>query len=511
LQPEVGCRGGESLRRLTLIAIDIFFVALATIIAVMLRGYFDTVSDSLTNLMPYTFISVGCASAVFIVAGVDRTPWRYSSVADHMQVIVLTVLAMLLALVLTFALNRLAPVARSLPVLQGGLIVSFLITARCTARFWHTRRIHINGNDRINELPRETVLVVGVNTVAEMYLLSAKEFGSQRVQVAGILAEEPSMRGRTVQQKAVLGTVEELPGILQSLEIHGVAVDRIVVATAADRLEPRSLACLFEVEKSSNIIVQFLSERLGFDGSQRPSVPAEQKRNAVPGQRAVARVGGLIDAGPANSLGSFQRGKRIVDVIGATFLIFVLAPLVLLVSLVVAIDVGFPVIFWQQRPGLYGRPFKLFKFRTMSAPHDKQRKRIADDQRSSAVGQIFRRARLDELPQLYNVLVGDMSLIGPRPLLPCDQSPDYADRLSVRPGITGWAQVNGGRIISTSDKLILDMWYVQNGSWMLDLAIVFRTVKMILFGDRINTDAVNQARGNLGLKTLLRTTMVPAE
>src|SRR5262249_26972143 len=152
------------------------------------------------------------------------------------------------------------------------------------------------------------------------------------------------------------GTIEELRSILQSLEIHGVAVDRIVVATPADRLEPRSLTSLFELEKSSNIIVQFLSERLGFDGSQNPSVPAERKRNAVPGQRAVARVGGLIDAGPANSLASFQRGKRIVDVIGATFLIFILSPLVLLVSLMVAIDVGFPVLFWQQRPGLYGRP-----------------------------------------------------------------------------------------------------------------------------------------------------------
>ena len=124
---------------------------------------------------------------------------------------------------------------------------------------------------------------------------------------------------------------------------------------------------------------------------------------------------------------------------------------------------------------------------------------------------MIRRARLDELPQLYNVLVGDMSLIGPRPLLPCDQSPDYAARLSVRPGITGWAQVNGGRIISPSDKCILDIWYAQNASFVLDLKIVLSTVKMIFLGDRINTEAVNQARSDLGLKAPLRTTIVPAE
>jgi lipopolysaccharide/colanic/teichoic acid biosynthesis glycosyltransferase len=490
---------------------DLVLVALATIVAVMLRGNFDTLSDTLTNLMPYTLISVGCASVVFIAAGLDRTPWKYSSVADHLQVIVLTALAMLLALVLTFALNRLEPVARSLPVFQGGLIISLLIGARSAARFWHARRIHNNGKNQIYEQPHETVLMVGVNSVAELFLLSAKEFGSQRVQVAGILAEEPHMRGRTIQQNPVLGTVVELPDILQSLEVHGVAVDRIVVAIAADRLQPRSLASLFDVEKSSDIVVQFLSERLGFEGSQRPSVLGD-KGDSVPGQKAVARVGTLIDAGRADfTRRSFQHGKRTVDVIAAAVFIVMLAPLTLLITFVVAFDVGFPVIFWQQRPGLYGRPFKLFKFRTMRAPHDKHQRRIADDQRSSVVGQILRRTRLDELPQLYNVLLGDMSLIGPRPLLPCDQAPDYAARLFVRPGITGWAQVNGGRIISTSDKLMLDVWYVQNASLLRDLTIILRTVKMILVGDRINIEAVNQARSSLGLKTLLRTKLVPAE
>jgi lipopolysaccharide/colanic/teichoic acid biosynthesis glycosyltransferase len=501
------------LRRLTLILIDLLFVALATIIAVVLRGYFDTVSESLIALMPYSFVSLGCASVIFVVGGLDRTPWRYSSVADHLQVIVLTVLAILLALVLTFALNRLAPVARSLPVLQGGLIVSILIAVRSAARFWYTRQIHANGNDRANEQPHETVLVVGVNTVTELFLLSVKEFAFQRLQVAGVIAEESSMRGRAIQQNPILGTIEELQDILQSLEVHGVAVDRIVVTIPADRLQPRSLDKLLEIEKSSDIVVQFLSERLGFEGvSQSRPVLSGQEHNSAPRQRAVARVEGVIDLDRTNYAGkSFLLEKRVVDICGAALLTFALAPVAKLVALIVALDVGFPVIFWQQRPGLYGRPFKLYKFRTMRAPHDKHLGRIPDDQRSSAVGQILRRTRLDELPQLYNVLVGDMSLIGPRPLLPCDQSPDYVGRLLMRPGITGWAQVNGGRIIPTFDKLILDIWYVQNASLVLDLTIVVRTIKMVLFGDRIDTDAVNQARNDLGPKAPFRTTMIPAE
>ena len=503
---------GGDLRRLTLISIDLFFVALATVIAVTLRGYFDTVSDSLVTLMPYSFISFVCAAVIFLVGGLDRTPWRYSSVADHMQVIVLTALTILLALVLTFALNRLQSVARSLPVLQGGLIVSILIAARSAARFWHTRQIRINGNGRVIGQPHETVLIVGVNTVAELFLLSVQEFASTRIQVAGVVAEEPSMRARAIQQKPVLGTVEELQDVLQSLEVHGVTVDRIIVTTALDRLQPHSLAKLLELEKSSEIVVQFLSERLGFeDFSQKASVLSGQG-SSIPEERAVARVAGVIDLGHTNSTGkSFRIGKRIFDIFGATLLVFTLVPVTMLIAFIVALDVGFPVIFWQQRPGLHGRPFRLYKFRTMHATHDKHQTRIPDDQRSSAVGQILRRLRLDELPQLYNVLVGDMSLIGPRPLLPRDQAPEYAARLSVRPGITGWAQVNGGRIISTSDKLILDIWYVQNASWVLDLAIILRTLKMVLFGDRINIEALNQARVQLGLKALLLTTLAPAE
>jgi lipopolysaccharide/colanic/teichoic acid biosynthesis glycosyltransferase len=496
---------GGSLRRLALIAIDVLCVALATLVAVMLRGYFDTVSESLIALLPYSFISLSCALVIFLAGGLDRTPWRYSTVADHLQVIVLTVLALLLALVLTFALNRLTPVARSLPVLQGGLIVSILITARSVARFWYTRQMHI-GDGGVNDQPRETVLIVGTNAVAELYLLSVKELASQLVQVAGVLAEESSMRGRSIQQSPVLGTVEELQEILQSLEVHGVSIDRIVVTTAADRLQPRSLENLSEVEKSSNIVVQFLLEQLGLDVFRGPPVLSGQKRDSVSRQRAVARVGGIIDADRA-----IYAGKRMVDVLGAALLAFTLAPVAVLFAFIVALDVGFPLIFWQQRPGLFGRPFKLYKFRTMRAPHDIHQRRIPDDQRSSVVGQIIRRTRLDELPQLYNVVTGDMSLIGPRPLLPRDQSPDYAARLDVRPGITGWAQVNGGRIISPSDKLLLDVWYVKNASFVLDLRIALTTVKMILFGDRINTEAVNLARRDLGLKPLLRTIMVPAE
>jgi lipopolysaccharide/colanic/teichoic acid biosynthesis glycosyltransferase len=502
-------------RRAILISIDVLLVAFATVTAILLRDNFDIFQDKIPDLIPFISISLGVASIVFLLGGLDRTLWRYSSVADYLQIIVLSILVVLMTVVLTFVINRLEGVARSLPVLQAVLIAGVLISARGTARFWFVRQIHRNGSGRVNGHPCETVLVAGVNAVSELFLRSVQEFAPQQVRVAGILAENPMLRGRAVQQRRVLGTIEELHSVLGSLEVHGVAVDRIVVATATDRLSPLALDALLEVEKSSDIVIHFLSERLGFEDSSRlPPVVLGQEGTTAHEEQVLAAVPRVHHV---NSAGKpFWTLKRMVDAFVAAFLVIILAPLATLVALVVALDVGFPLIFWQQRPGLHGRPFKLYKFRTMSAPHDKHSRRVPDEQRLSVVGRVLRRTRLDELPQLYNVLVGDMSFVGPRPLLPCDQSPDYAARLSVRPGITGWAQVNGGRIVAPLDKAILDIWYVTNASFVLDLKIAFRTAQMVLFGDRINTEAVYQARRDLdqlpALKTLLWAEMAgPAE
>jgi lipopolysaccharide/colanic/teichoic acid biosynthesis glycosyltransferase len=499
------------LRRPILLSIDVLLVAFATVMAIFLRGDIGQEVDFL-NFIPFVSISVGVASVVFFLGGLDRTLWRYSSIADYSQILFLSVLVVLTTFVLTFAVNRLYGIARSLPILQIALTVTMLISARSAARIWFGRQKYGNLKGQVSTRTCETVLVAGVSAVSELFLRSVNEFASEQVRVAGILAEDPMLRGRTLQQKPILGTTEELLTVLASLEVHGIAVDRIVVATTASRLSSRALEILLEMEKSSDIAVQFLSERLGFEDPFRmPSVFSERERATIHGERELA-PGPNVDH--VSSVRTFWIMKRIVDVLGAAFLMIMLAPVAVLVSLAVAWDVGFPLIFWQQRPGLQGRPFKVFKFRTMCAPHDRYLRRVPDEQRLSAIGRFLRRTRLDELPQLCNVLIGNMSFVGPRPLLPCDQSPDYAARLSVRPGITGWAQVNGGRIISPHDKAMLDIWYVHRASFSLDLKIAFLTLRMVLFGDRINTGAVHQARTDLDqLPALLwaETASSPAE
>ena len=125
--------------------------------------------------------------------------------------------------------------------------------------------------------------------------------------------------------------------------------------------------------------------------------------------------------------------------------------------------------------------------------HDRWGERLSEAERHSRLGQFLRRTRFDELPQLYNILVGDMSFVGPRPLLPVDQSPAFAARLAVRPGLTGWAQIKGGRELTASDKAALDIWYVRNSSLRLDLSILFGTVALIRHGEQTDINAIRQA------------------
>jgi lipopolysaccharide/colanic/teichoic acid biosynthesis glycosyltransferase len=160
----------------------------------------------------------------------------------------------------------------------------------------------------------------------------------------------------------------------------------------------------------------------------------------------------------------------------------------------VALDVGTPLLFWQRRLGEAGRGFQMYKFRTMQSPFDRLGQSLPQNRRLSAIGHLLRKTGLDELPQLLNVLVGDMSLVGPRPLLPEDQPADPTIRLMVRPGITGWAQVNGGKQIAAEEKDDLDEWYIRNASPWLDLRILLLTCRYVFIGNRAKMSRSTNAK-----------------
>ena len=194
--------------------------------------------------------------------------------------------------------------------------------------------------------------------------------------------------------------------------------------------------------------------------------------------------------------------KRLFDLIASSAALILLSPIIILLFIKVRKNLGTPAIFSQTRPGLNGKPFRMFKFRSMRDAFDEEGNPLPDAERITDFGLKLRNSSLDELPELWNVLKGDMSLVGPRPLL-MDYLPLYnteqARRHEVRPGITGWAQINGRNAISWGEKFKLDVWYVDNRSLWLDLKVLFLTVKKVLVKDGISAEGhvtVEPFRGN---------------
>ncbi len=197
-------------------------------------------------------------------------------------------------------------------------------------------------------------------------------------------------------------------------------------------------------------------------------------------------------------------GKRLLDLALTIPALVVLSPILLLVALLVRLKLGTPVLFRQQRPGLHGKPFTLLKFRTMTDARDAHGKLLPDGERLTPFGHFLRSTSLDELPEMINVLRGEMSLVGPRPLLMCylpRYTPEQMRRHDVLPGITGWAQVSGRNALNWEQKFAMDAWYVGHRSLWLDLRIIALTVLKIMWREGISQPGYATAeefKGRLG-------------
>lgn len=184
--------------------------------------------------------------------------------------------------------------------------------------------------------------------------------------------------------------------------------------------------------------------------------------------------------------------KRSFDIIFSLTVLIMLSPIFLIIAILVKIKLGGPIFFVQERIGMYNRPFKMYKFRTMRDTKDSSGNLLSDNERLTKFGKTLRSTSLDELPEFFNILRGEMSLIGPRPLLP-EYLPLYSGeqikRHNVLPGLTGWAQINGRNSISWTEKFELDVWYVENWSLKLDLKIFFLTIVKVIKREDINQES----------------------
>jgi lipopolysaccharide/colanic/teichoic acid biosynthesis glycosyltransferase len=487
---------GVLMRSLKLLIVDVLLVVIGIFLAQALRDNFEFVATNVSGLIPYVIASIISSIVVVTGLGLNRSVWRFSSMRDYLILAAAAAVIVVSSLLLTFSLNRLEGTARSIPFLSFLTILVLLVGARVYARIhYSTRR---GGAKQFateaadgDLLTKNSTIIIGLNRLTELYLQAAHEMGHGKPRIAGLIGRNTGHTGRLMHRFPVLGEPEQLPEIIRQLRVHGVVIDRIVVSVAPSALSSDARALLRELEVTLGVEVNYIALSLGLQSDL--SIESENSRGTLEGEEAVQQL--QVSAAERTLLSArpYWPVKRIVDLSGALLFLTILAPVIAVAALLVRIDIGRPVLFWQQRPGLGGRAFRVFKFRTMRPAFDGNGEPLPDSERVSALGTFLRRCRFDELPQLANILVGEMSFIGPRPLLPVDQPMGISARLLVRPGLTGWAQVKGGRHLTPADKVALDIWYVRNASLLVDAEIIWQTVLLVVRGEREDRKAVQQA------------------
>lgn len=504
---------------------DLALIAVATVAALVLRENISLEPAKLIDLAPYLGFSLVAAVVTGFAFGLDRALWRYAALSDFLRVIAVVALTTFAATIAMFVLNRMEGVSRSIPVLQMLIATCLMVGGRIVVRGWLQSEMHAQSAAMLAGHGRrpadDALLIVGVNTQTWLLLRTLHDFDRHAVRVAGIFDPGSDGGSRAMMRgHPIYGPETDLVSLIRMLSVHGLRVTRIIVTVPDGKLPASTREALAELGATAKIRVESLIELLALDARAAPAATADAQDDSVDRSLVasvpsiVSTVGGgavppATDAESAlrfdgtvlapRAARSYLRVKRAADAAMAAILLVLLLPVIGLVALAVALAVGRPVIFWQDRTGLGGRRFHLLKFRTMTDAFDASGRKLTDAERVNGVCRFLRATRLDELPQLWNILVGEMSFVGPRPLLVADQIDGAMVRHMVRPGLTGWAQVKGGRAIGAVDKMALDVWYVQNASLWLDVKIVMLTVPMILFGERVSSEAVTRAWSDLRL------------
>ena len=467
--------------RLRFCSADVILAVATPLVALSLRSV-DLVSHGNWAVAgSYCLLSLVCSLVSFQGFGISDAIPRYLSAHDLLLAIKAALAAQLMAVIALFTITRLDGIPRSVPAIQALLLGVGLVAYRISGKLTARSR-HIPG--RPQTAGSENAILIGLNEWSVLVVKIARAQPLANWRIIALLDQDARWTGRSVDGVKVFGHPAQLELAIEEFATHGVHTHRVVVGGEPGDLAAPDLREIRRVCMRRQADLVFLPQLF-------PLFSADRANHIVDQSPARAPRGALL---PMVPLPGYFKWKRVFDAAAAAFLILFLLPLLLFAALAVMVDVGTPILFWQQRLGRGGRELHVYKLRTLRPPFDSNGERIPEEQRLSRIGRQLRRVRVDELPQLLNVLVGDMSLIGPRPLLPQHQPPDVGVRLSVRPGITGWAQVNGGAKLSAIEKAALDVWYIRNTSLALDLRILGMTLLSLLRGDRRSETALAQAR-----------------
>jgi lipopolysaccharide/colanic/teichoic acid biosynthesis glycosyltransferase len=459
---------------------DVVWGGLSPLAAFFLR---DGVINSPNGVATYCGVAFLVSLLVFQWFQTSSPISRFYSIRDAFELLKACVLIAALSAVTAFLLTRLEEAPRSIPVLHFLLLAAGLLGGRILLRLRETRR-ETRTPDPTKKV--EHVLIIQASRLAWFFSKMVEELAPGGYQIVAILDERPRLKHRSLNGYPIIGAPTDLEKVVADYAMHGVRLDKVVLAAQPEDLSEIAWNEVSRVCHSLHIGLEVLPERL----MSEPSADNDDT--------AIAPQLDAISTGPEPELRlslvrPFWKIKRAIDFAVAFTVAVVISPIILIVFSLVLLDIGTPAIFWQQRVGRNGLPLHLYKFRTLKTLFNRQTKEKREAQSPSVIGRFLRKTRLDELPQLWNVLSGEMSLVGPRPLLPIDQPNDSTFRLLVRPGVTGWAQICGGTLISVEEKGALDEWYIRHASLRLDLAIVLQTLWMLLKGDRRNEKAISTA------------------
>lgn len=472
----------KSYYRARLAVTDLFWAVTAPVIALALRdpGLLDPgdFPREIPATYLYILVAILCAISALLAYRVGDGLNHLFSVHDALAVGVAVAQAVASSSFLLFVFTRLEGVPRSTPLIFGLVFGAGLMVDRAVARAFHHKALRERRSAAAAapspDLRR--IVMIGADRLVSLTIKLLDHQRPRTTQVIAAVDARPAFVGRSVCGVKIVALIEDLEGLFEEYAVHGVEIDELWLSDDATGVSDDAIEKVAKLCDRLEIKFVKISEALNL--TPRDSGRSQQWRG---------------DASASMNVGEYFKFKRIIDVVAASALLIMLTPLTLVTAYFVLIDVGSPVIFWQQRVGRNGRKFLLYKFRTYRQPFDRNGERISEDRRLSTIGRMIRATHLDEIPQLLNVLFGDMSLIGPRPLLPQDQPSDPRVRLLVRPGITGWAQLNGGATITPEEKDALDVWYIRHASLWLDLKIAANTLLIAFTEEKINRSAVAQA------------------
>ena len=456
---------------------DFFWAAIAPPLALFVRDAPILSADGASTALLYCVISTAFSLIAFLAFRLSDGMSRHFSVYDAFNVIKAVLTAGLMTSIVLFTLTRLDGIPRSTPILTVLILAAGLFVARMVMLLLNQ---HEQEAEPTDETRVEHIIIIGSTQLSSLYIKFLHAYCPYHRRVTAVLDHQSKLIGRAICGIPVIAPPHQLESVIEEFRVHGVPTDRIIIGGDENLLAAEVLADIRRICQQRKMAMDFVPTLIGLNVAQ---------------QSQARTVPVLVRARqPSAALPAYFQAKRLIDFFGALIAIIVLSPLFLLTALLVLLHVGSPVLFWQQRIGQHGRNFLVHKFRTLRAPFDCSGQPTPENLRLSWIGRFLRKMRFDELPQLFNVLVGDMSLIGPRPLLPQDQPPNRGMRLSVRPGITGWAQVQGGSLVTPEEKGALDEWYIRHASLWLDIRILLSTLGFLLTGERRSEEALGAAR-----------------